>query len=240
MIYFFLKFNKKNIVSFIIKNLINRFNYYEYEKPSFNIYNERSMEYGFVFEQITKFRPKTILDVGTGKSALPSLMANCGILVTATDNIKDYWKRGFFNQHYFIINDDIQKTKLKKKFDMITCISALEHMENYNDAIKNMFELLSPGGHLLLTVPYNEKKFAENVYSLPDSSVKPCPPHKTRAFSRKEIIEWTEKYSAQVAKQEYWKFFTGEYWTGGYRLDIPQKTLSSEKHQISCILFEKK
>lgn len=240
MLSFFLKFNKINFVSSITKILVSRFNYSEYKKPPFNIYNERSVEYRFVFEQITNFRPKTILDVGTGKSALPSLMANCGALVTATDNIKDYWERDFFNQHYFIINDDIQKTKLKKKFDMITCISALEHIENYNDAVKNMFKLLSQGGHLLLTVPYNEEKFVENVYNLPDSSVVPRPPHKTSAFSRKEIIEWSKKYSAQVTKQEYWKFFTGEYWTEGDRLGVPEKTSSLEKHQISCILFEKK
>ena len=53
---------------------------------------------------------------------------------------------------------------------MITCISVIEHIHNFDDAIRNMFSLLKPKGYLLLTFPYNEESYVKNVYELPGSS----------------------------------------------------------------------
>jgi SAM-dependent methyltransferase len=38
-------------------------------------------------------------------------------------------------------------------FDLITCISVLEHIPNDSDAVRFMWRLLKPGGRLILTVP---------------------------------------------------------------------------------------
>lgn len=220
-------------------NLIKRINLKEYLYPPFNTPNERSVEYCFVFEQITKYYPKTILDVGTGTTALPHLMANCGFKVTAIDNVKDYWTNGMFNRHYHVIDENITNPKLSDTFDMIVCVSALEHIDKYNTAVHSMFNLLKNGGHLVLTFPYNDKKGVENVYTLPNSEVKQVPNYKTRAFCYEDIENWKRKNRAIVIKQEFWQFYTGEYWTTGERLPIPKSVDRSEKHQISCILFEK-
>ena len=79
----------------------------EYEKQSFSHLNERPVEFGFIFKHIVEIWPKTVLDVGTGKTALPFMMRNCGLVVTAIDNIKDYWEYGMVNRHYHVINDDV-------------------------------------------------------------------------------------------------------------------------------------
>ena len=73
--------------------------------------NERPIEYGFAFKWLSKTCPLEVLDVGTGTSALPHLLRNCGFHVTAIDKIEDYWTGDFFNRHYYIINDDITRTK---------------------------------------------------------------------------------------------------------------------------------
>ena len=93
---------------------------FEYDRQTFSHLNERPIEFSFVFKQLTNLWPKIVLDVGTGKTALPVMMKNCGLLVTAIDNIKDYWDYGMVNRHYHIIDDDIQNTKIKQKFDVIT------------------------------------------------------------------------------------------------------------------------
>lgn len=232
------KFWFLNPMGVIARFYIRSLNKEEFINPPFNIFNERPIEYKFVFEQISKQYPKKILDVGTGLTSLPHLMANCGCNVTAIDNIKDYWDYGLFNRHYHVINDNIVETKLKDKFDLITCISTLEHIEDYNKAVESMFSLLNPGGYLVLTFPYNEKHFVDNVYALPESNVKGLPSYKTRAYSRIEIEKWS-KNKAKVINQEYWQFFTGEYWTVGERLAIPKMVGKDEKHQISCVLFQK-
>ncbi|CAB5159687.1 hypothetical protein D3OALGA1CA_4965 [Olavius algarvensis associated proteobacterium Delta 3] len=92
----------------------------EFRLQDFSRFNERPVEYAFVLKKIGEIYPLTILDVGTGTTALPHLMRNCGCLVTATDNKRDYWPNGMHNRHYHVIDDDITATRLSDTFDFIT------------------------------------------------------------------------------------------------------------------------
>jgi len=69
--------------------------------------NERTVEYRFVLEQLIGRTPCTILDVGTGKTALPALLANCGNRVMAIDNVRDYWQNGMMNRHFPVLDENI-------------------------------------------------------------------------------------------------------------------------------------
>jgi len=228
--------NPIRIISFFYINHQNR---EEITHPPFAIFNERPIEYRFVFEQISNQYPKKVLDVGTGVTSLPHLMANCGCKVTAADNIKDYWGFGqFFNRHYFIENDDITNTQLKEKFDLITCISTLEHIEKFDDAVSSMLSLLEDGGFLILTFPYTENEFIDNVYTKEGTSVTVVPKFKTHSYSRKELNKWING-KAEIVKQEYWKFFEGNFWTNGNKLSLPISVSKDENHQISCVLIQK-
>ena len=100
-----LKFAKqtiKNQLNLYLKWICRR----EFESQIFSRFNERPIEFSFVFRKLGEIYPKTILDVGTGTTALPHLMRNCGYLVTATDNVRDYWSSGMLNRHYHVIDDD--------------------------------------------------------------------------------------------------------------------------------------
>lgn len=227
-----------NPIGVVSRIYIQHINKKEFHSPPFPEFNERPIEYRFVFETISKYYPKKILDIGTGITALPHLMANCGAKVTAIDNIKDYWDYGVFNRHYYVLNDSIIEPKLKDTFDLVTCVSTLEHIERFDEAVESMLSFLNPGGYLTLSFPYNEKSFADNAYALPGSHVKKLPPFKAHVFSREVITRWI-KDKAEVVDQEYWQVFTGDYWTVGERLAIPKKVSKDEKHQISCILIKK-
>lgn len=113
--------------------LLNRYPAYlnrqEFEGQEFTRFNERPVEFAFVFRVVAETYPKKILDVGTGTTALPHLMRNCGALVTATDNVRDYWAEGMVNRHYHVLDDDITQTRLAGRFDLVTCVSVLEHIE---------------------------------------------------------------------------------------------------------------
>jgi SAM-dependent methyltransferase len=211
----------------------------EYESQQFVGTNERPIEYGFIFRQLAQLCPRTILDVGTGTSALPHLMRTCGFLVTSTDNIRDYWPAGMVNRHFHVLNDDITKTKLAQRFDVITCVSVLEHIKAHRAAVKSMFSLLNPRGHLLLTFPYNEGQYAENVYTLPDSEVKELPSFVTQAYSRHTVDTWLGENNGHIVEQEYWRLFTGKFWTCGERIRPPVEVGRDDLHQISCISFQR-
>jgi 2-polyprenyl-3-methyl-5-hydroxy-6-metoxy-1,4-benzoquinol methylase len=231
----------------MLKNTINKIglfypqvlNKYQYKNQAFETVNERPVEYAFVFRHLSKICPKTVLDVGTGLTALPHLMRTCGFVVTSIDNITDYWPHGMVNHHYHVIDDDITDSRLEKKFDFITCVSALEHMQEHDAAIKSMFTMLNPGGHIVLTFPYNEKRYVENVYKLPRSNVKELPPYVTQAYSRDKIDSWLRQNSGRIVEQEYWRFFTGEYWDSGDMLVPPLQVNPDEPHQITCLLLQK-
>jgi len=201
--------------------------------------NERPVEYRFVFEHLTQAFPRTVLDVGTGVTALPQLMRTCGFEVSAIDNIKDYWPNGMLNRHYHVQDDDILSPRIRGPFDFITCISTLEHIRDHVRAVKNMLALLRPGGRLLLTFPYNETSYVENVYALPGSIGADKYPFITQAFSRAQIEQWTAGGAAKVLAQEYWRYFDGPYWTLGERVKPPLRVGAGELHQISCLALAK-
>lgn len=212
---------------------------HEFENQQFVGINERPVEFRFVFQHLAALCPKTVLDVGTGVTALPHLMRNCGFLVTATDNIRDYWPAGMINRHYHVIQDDITDTHLSGPFDFVTCVSVLEHVKDHRAAVRSMFSLVRPGGHIIITCPYNEERYVRNVYELPDTTVTAKYPFITQAFSRAEVEGWVRDNRGEPVEQEYWQFFTGEYWTCGERLCPPVRTTRDGKHQITCLLLRK-
>jgi SAM-dependent methyltransferase len=231
----------------MIKKIINKIgNQYvkykckkEFEKQSFVRINERVIEYAFVFDNLVELAPKTILDIGTGKSSFPSLLRTSGYLVKAIDNIKDYWPSGMVNRHFHIIDDNILDTKLNEKFDVVTCISVLEHIEKPTLAVKNMIKLVRPGGYLFISFPYNEKEYCKNVYELPMSSYGQNNPFVCQSYSRQQLDTWINDSNCNIIKQEYWQLFEGKYWTEGVSVIPPLKSTKNDKHQLTCILVKK-
>lgn len=226
-----------------VKNLLNLYPRWkckrEFEHQTFLRFNERPVEFGFVFRKLAEIYPRGILDIGAGTTALPHMMRNCGFLVTATDNVRDYWPSGMINRHYHVIDDDISDTRLSGPFDLITCISVLEHIRKADDAVRNMFSLVKAKGHLILTFPYTDKRYVENVYELPGSSYGKGVPYITQSYSRSELVRWLEENRGTILAQEYWQFWEGDHWTVGKQLIPPKRVTSEDKHQLTCVLIRK-
>ena len=211
----------------------------EYREQTYTGTNERPLEYAFLFQELAACWPMSILDVGTGTTALPHLLRTCGFLVTASDNTKDYWPDGMVNRHFHVVDDDITDTKIAAQFDVVTCISVLEHIREHARAMQSMYRLLKPGGRLVLTCPYHETRYVPNVYKLPESSVRTDYPFVTQAFSRTELDGWRAQSPFVLLKQEYWRFFEGEYWGCGARLPRPVPVTRDACHQLSFMVLSK-
>lgn len=211
----------------------------EFTNQTFIGMNERPIELAFLFRQLVSWCPRTVLDVGSGTTSLPHMLRNCGFVVTATDNIEDYWPAGMLNRHYHVINDDITRTRLDTAFDAITCISVLEHIQNHREAMQSLYSLLNPSGHLVLTFPYSEKKYVPDVYALPESSVRERFPFSTQSFSNREIQSWLQDSPFEIVAQEYWQFFSGDFWTCGKRVIPPRQVSRQNRHQLTCLALQK-
>jgi SAM-dependent methyltransferase len=196
----------------------------EYKKPPYDKINERAVEYSFVFKWLWRCNPKTVLDVGPGKSALPNLIASCGYKVTAIDQMVNYWGNKFYNRHFFVQKDDITNPKLESRFDVITCIGTLEHIKDYDLAISNMFRLLNRKGHLILTFPYNENEYVEEMWG--DRR------YISQTFCRENVDNWLETNHGIILDQKYYTLHSQ-----GKSIDIIQEVDSCDEHDLTCIII---
>ncbi len=48
-----------------------------------------------------------VLEVGTGLTGWPAVLAQCGFVVTTIDNMRDYWPASAVNRHWSFRNVDI-------------------------------------------------------------------------------------------------------------------------------------
>ena len=211
--------------------------------PNEYIY-ERSIEYSFVLRNLVNYKKKSILDVGSGKSAFPALLQNCGFKVTALDKMDEYWKtnKEQINPFYDVIKDDICDLKGKYDlFDAISCISVLEHITTYDNAINGMVSLLKKDGLLILTFPFSDYEYISNVYELQESDKASSKfSYIAQSFSEKEILEWKNKYGLLEVNREYIKGWSGKYWRCGDRVSFPNVTDNKKEADAACFAFIKK
>lgn len=98
-----------------------------------------------------------ILEVGCGIGNLTFYLQNFGNL--SCIDISEYYlahmKIDFPNIKFykFDIADENVKVLKNHNFDTVVCVNVLEHIADDRKALHNIFELLQPGGRLLLFVP---------------------------------------------------------------------------------------
>src|SRR5215469_11053921 len=207
----------------------------EYDSRAFSRYNERPMEFAFVFRMIGRCAPKTILDVGTGTTALPALMANCGPEVTAIDNIRDYWPDGMTNRHWHVLDADICAPQLSGQFDMVTCISVLEHIKRYDVALQNMMALLRPQGYLVLCGPYTDGFHVDDCYRQPGAAeASRANPYICNSYSAEDLARWLG-FGGELLEVEYWRGFSGKHWAMGERIAPPEPATKATGNH-ACLL----
>src|ERR1051325_3445144 len=208
----------------------------KFQTQRFRGTNERPVEYSFAFRHLNELQPQTVLDVGTGRSAFPALLRTCGFVVTAIDNIRDYWSRSIFNQHWHILDDDVMASKLAdESFDAVACISVLEHIGDPLKAMASMRRVLKPGGSLILTTPFGAKAHP-NVYTIP-GSYGVHNPYPCRQSSPDDLNCWLA-LGFRLDAAEYWTLFQqSEYWSCGPLMRPPRQTATPA--HLGCFVMTK-
>ncbi len=174
--------------------------------------NERPIEYAFVFEWLNRLQPKTVLDVGTGQSALPSLVRTCGFVVSAVDNVRDYWPRGMVNRHWHVEDQDVRQVQAGTQYDVVLCISVLEHIVETLDAIRGLRAYTKPGGHVILTTPFGAQGHP-NVYRI-EGSYGSKNPYPCRQHTPADLSAWLQS-GFELVHDEYWRAFDSDTWSVG-------------------------
>lgn len=134
--------------------------------------SSRIIEHSYAFGKLMELPKGKALDIGCvarHNYISPSLSMN-GWEVTGID-IRNEWQ--FHHPNFTFIQGDIRETKLDSHyFDVVTCISTLEHIglagyygnrvevgDGDLQAIEQIKRVLKPNGKLILTVPYCKNYF---------------------------------------------------------------------------------
>lgn len=114
----------------------------------------------WMYEHFEPYMGRRVLEVGCGIGNLTQFYINRDLLV-ATD-IEDAHLAAVHKKFGHLPNfksfkadfmDDVAGTFKPFAIDTIVCSNVLEHIKEDRTALKNMFDLLVPGGNLVLLVP---------------------------------------------------------------------------------------
>ena len=210
----------------------------EQRLPAVPAIGEYLFQFEFALRAVARHAPRELLDVGSGLSAWPRLLAETGIRVTATDEMRSYWG-SMFNRHYNVIPDDITNTRLDRQFDMVTCLGVLTTIADDKPAVRNLFNLVKPGGHLVLTFAYKDDRPIPNAYAFPESTYGQNARFICRMFSRAEVEGWLAEHGGELEEAEFFRVWTGELWTFGERLHPPVR-VGPEEAQYAAVSITKK
>ncbi len=163
----------------------------------------------WIFEKIHPFLGKRILEVGAGIGNITQYLLNRE-LVVATDINKNYltYLRNLFGHcwnveiHPLDLNQmDIIAFK-QYSFDTVVCLNVLEHVEHDDDALRNLHEVLSSGGRLVLLVPS-----LKILYGTLDKRL-----GHFRRYSRSEVQSKFVRAGFQIEKLCYFSLLSSVGW----------------------------
>lgn len=123
-------------------------------------------------------------------------------------------------------------TELTHRFALTICTNMLEHVESIPLVINNLFAVTSPGGYLLITVPYKYPIHHDPI----DNGLRPTPQEIMNLFPS-GTVEKVAGHIIIINDKEYYKIKKSRLPLWGYRERI--KYYLGKRFKVSGILLKK-
>ena len=161
---------------------------------------------------------KNVLDVGCGPCRLAKVLLDNGHDMTVIDSdpkaIEIAKNKGIAG---FVA--DISTWKTEAKFDCVVAADMLEHIDDDRLAIKRLYDVLKPGGCLLVNVPAYKFLFGQHDISLGHM----------RRYSDDELRAKIEEAGFKIIVQRHWNLLALPItilWTRLLKRDYPHEQVS--------------
>ncbi len=165
----------------------------------------------WIFEQIKPCLGENILEIGSGIGNISKFLVSFGrnvILTDINETYLSYLKHRFIGNpkvkilKFDILSDDASNILPLLKIDIIVCINVLEHIENDQKALENIYKILSAGGCLILIVPA-----LKVLYGSLDEKL-----GHFRRYERDELAEKLRSQNFIIKKIYYQNFISAVGW----------------------------
>ena len=132
---------------------------YHWEMISRNLNTHRPFtvaRYKICLEMLGDVRGKMIVDFGCGDGALAGLIAKAGGVIIgfdsnetglslAKDKFNKYGLSGTFHSKLSMLSNEL--------YDAVVCSDVIEHVDNPEEIMKEIFRILKPGGNAVISTP---------------------------------------------------------------------------------------
>lgn len=124
----------------------------------------------------------------------------------------------------FVIGDFVDVNFGRRSFDIVICFNVLEHIEFDRKALRKMYELLNPGGHLVLFVPAFGFLFGEIDRSL----------RHFRRYNKSKLLHILQEEKFREIKMRYFNLIGFFGWFVNFTI---LKRNRQSRHQV--LIFNK-
>lgn len=182
----------------------------------------RQWEYPWILKNTPLRKTDIVLDVGGGTCHLPSIVARRVKTVTVGDC---YHERMFIptEKNVEFLKMDISQYTSDIQYDIVLCVSVLEHIDDYFQAIKNITKLVKCGGYLVMTLDM----FLDNFKNCKERDIKKVLNILKSDFELGEIDLSKEKLYQKETLQQM-------------KLDLPNLYSKNYKNRTSLGIIVKK
>lgn len=122
----------------------------------------------FILSKITRQKPKAngkkLIDIGAGSGLMMKFFKSNGFLVDGIEYEKKYVEKMKADKGLsksLITQGDITKIKGKEDYDFVVSADVIEHIEDHERAVKNLFSFVKPGGMMIVAVPAHQYLYSQ-------------------------------------------------------------------------------
>jgi SAM-dependent methyltransferase len=131
-----------------------------YEGRDLEVLADMPNYYAWILRHFSPYVRGQVLEYGAGTGTVSKnllALADAVTLIEPSDNLVRTLNSRFANDARVTVVhaslEDHTRSALDDSFDTIVMVNVLEHIESDNDALKELFRILKPGGNLLIFVP---------------------------------------------------------------------------------------
>lgn len=119
------------------------------------------MRWGVVERVISDLKPSTVLEIGCGQGSFGARLASRSDYLGVEPDETSYAvaKTRIESAGGVVLNETSDALDSTQKYDLVCAFEVLEHLEDDAAAVREWSRFISPGGHLVLSMPAFQERY---------------------------------------------------------------------------------